>query len=599
MQNQAVAVIKQILKYTKYLKPYWKVFTIAFLCGLIYSVISGFGLPVIVEHVFKDFLPQEDETQVDASIWKILSVAAILPLVFIIRGVAGFFNAYLMAYVSWQGMMKLRDDIFRKLQELPMAYYDERSTGDILTRIGSDTGRVQNVVMLTISELLKQPFVMLSGLGALTYLSWDNTESIFFLGFLLAAVLFVIPVVLLRKKLKVRGRQLQENQAAMTQLTKENVDAVLEVRAFSLEKEQRKFFNERMKYYIGSELKLIKYQRMQTPIMEVMAVFIVAGLFVYGYYANIDYATFAAMGFALYMTFDPLKKILAIVNHFHGAYASFERIEQTIKLHNDIIDPPEPKSMNRAQGTVSFDAVSFSYKTGVPVLRDISVTIPAGEHCALVGPSGSGKSTFIKLIPRLYDPTAGTVCIDGVANKELSLETLRRQTALVSQNPVLFNTSLMENIRMGRPGASDPEVIAASQEAYAHEFITGFDQGYQSLAGENGSLLSGGQKQRIAIARAFLRDAPILLLDEATSALDAESEAFIRAALDKLIKNRTVITVAHRMSTFIHAERLLVFDAGQIIASGKHQELIETCEVYQKLVYAQSEGTAKKITNHE
>ncbi len=580
-------MFKRVFNYAKYLKPHWKLFTFAFVCGIIYSVLSGFGLPVITDKLIKNFLPEAGEEAIVRETWKILGVAALMPAVFFLRGLTNFASSYLMSVCSWRSMRALRNEIFHKLQELPMAYFDGSSTGDILTRISSDTGRVQTLVMAFCTELLRQPVIMLSGVGALIYLSWNSRESIFFLGFLLASVLFAVPVIILRKKMKNRGKELQENFASMTQMTKENIDAVQEVRAFNLQDQQQAFYDEYMSKYISSELKLIKYQRIQNPVMEIMAITVVAGLFLYAYYFQMDYGTFAGLGVALYMTFDPLKKILAIVNQFHGSYASFDRVEHILQMENPITDPAEPVQIGRARGDVTFEAVSFGYKADTPVLHDISVKIPAGEHCALVGASGSGKSTFMKLIPRLYDPTSGTIFIDETPNRNLSLEALRNQTALVSQHPVLFNISLLENIRLGRPGATDEEVVQAAREAYAHDFIDRFERGYHTLAGENGRLLSGGQKQRIAIARAILRDAPILLLDEATSALDAESEASIQAALDKLIQNRTVITIAHRMSTFKHAERILVFEAGEIIASGSHEELVRDCGVYQRLVSTQ------------
>ncbi|QYY37398.1 ABC transporter ATP-binding protein [Ruficoccus sp. ZRK36] len=560
----------------------------AFTCGLIYSVLSGFGLPVITEKVIKNFLHEAGKEAIEVETWKIIGVAALLPLVFAIRGISNFFSSYLMSICSWRSMKQLRNDIFHKLQQLPISYFDSRSTGDTLTRIGSDTGRVQTVVMEVLTELLRQPFIMISGISALVYLSWDSRETAFFLGFIAAAFCFAIPVILLRKKLKRRGKQLQESYASMTQMTKENLDAVQEVRAFNLEDQQRMFYNIEMDKYIQNELKMIKYQRMQNPIMEIMSITIIAGLFLYAYYSNIDYGTFAGLGFALYMTLDPLKKILNIVNNFHSSHASFDRLEQTLQLENPITDPENPVTVNKVRGSVTFENVSFEYKVDTPVLEDISVTIPAGQHCALVGPSGSGKSTFMKLIPRLYDPTSGTIQIDDIASQDMRLADLRNQIALVSQHPVLFNISLLENIRLGRPGATDEEVMQAAREAYAHDFISDFKEGYNTSCGENGRLLSGGQKQRIAIARAILRDAPILLLDEATSALDAESEACIQSAIDKLVKNRTVITIAHRRSTFKHAERLLVFDGGKIVASGTHEELMLTSPVFQKLVTNQS-----------
>lgn len=575
---------KYVLSYLKYLKPHWKLFAIAFTCGVLYGASSGLGLPIIAEKVFKIFL---EESEREFAWWEIAGATLLLPAIFLLRGILGFINGILMCKCSLLILLGLRDDIFKKLQELPLSYYDNSTSGDLITRVFGDAGIIHSTMMSLASDTLKQPFVMLSGMGALIYLSYDNQEILFLLAFLLAGALFVIPVVMLRKKLKVGGRRLIESSANIAQVMMENIGAVNEIRTFNMEEKQRELFLEQTRDYNNKQLKLVKYQSLQRPTTELLSVCIIAGLFYYGYTQKIDYATFAGLGLALFFTFDPLKRILAAASTFHSAFGSFQRVEETLEMKNPIVDPEDPLELTDVKGDVEMRNLSFAYVPGIPVLHDVNVTIPAGQYCALVGPSGSGKSTFAKLIPRLYEADQGEVLVDGTNIKEVRMHDLRSHIAFVSQSPVLFNTSLMDNIRLGKPGATNEEVIQAAIKAYAHDFIMDFELGYSTLAGERGGNLSGGQKQRIAIARAILRDAPVLILDEATSALDAESEAYVQAAVKELVKNRTVITIAHRLSTFQHAERILVFNEGRIIASGPHGELMESCGVYKTLVNAQ------------
>jgi subfamily B ATP-binding cassette protein MsbA len=299
---------------------------------------------------------------------------------------------------------------------------------------------------------------------------------------------------------------------------------------------------------------------------------------------------FIALATALYMAYEPIKKIGLVNNELRKGQSSLERLEDVLHAPVEITDPAAPATIGRLQGEIAFAAVNFDYGTDTPALRGVSVVIPAGTVCALVGPSGAGKTTFANLVPRFYDATSGTVSVDRLAVRDLRLADLRRNIALVSQDPVLFNDTIRHNILVGRPEATPAEVEAAARDAQAHEFIRALPRGYDTMAGERGSSLSGGQRQRIALARAFLRNAPILILDEANSALDSETEAAVQEALRKLVVGKTVLIIAHRFSTIRDASMILVFDQGRIVAQGNHDTLYAGNRLYRSLYDTQQGG---------
>ncbi len=576
--------MKALLPYFHYLKPHWRLLLPGILCSIVFGVSSAGGIPFMINVVMSDLF----EKRVDnPNLWPAIGVAAMLVGIFVIRGVFGFVGGYFMSWTGMNVAISIRDDLFAKLQSLPLAFFESNKKGDLLTKINNDAGAIQTLIIEVAAECVRQPATMLVAIGYLVVKSFTFGEFAFLLLFILAVPVLVLPVKMIGKHLKRRGREMQESHAHIMQHLTENLDALVEVRSFGLEGAQQEEFSKRMDYNRYVQLKLKKYELSQQPSMEIIVSIVIGAVCVFAYAKGITFATFAELGAVLYFTFDPLKRILRMFNIVHRTEGSLDRVSSVMDMELPMRDPEVPTLLERARGDIRFEGVTFAY-ADEPVLYDLSVDIAAGTNIALVGPSGAGKSTFIKLIPRFYDVSEGRILLDGSDIRDFRQADLRRNIAVVSQAPVLFDRSLHENILLGRPEATREEVEEAARRAYAHDFIMAFDKGYDTLAGERGDRLSGGQKQRIALARAFLRDAPILLLDEATSALDSESESFIQKALAELVKGKTVFSIAHRLSTIRHADRILVFEAGRIVAQGTHDSLLEDSDVYRNLVKKQS-----------
>ena len=521
-----------------------------------------------------------------AGLGLVLLLALAVPLMFLLRAAFGYASGVLSMRIAVEFARNIQQDVFDHLQAMPMAFFDTHQRGDLQTRLSRDTTIVQAAILDTAPELLRQPFQALSALAAIIYLSFLNHEIGFVVAFVIVAPLCLLPVRILGRKLRRRSREWTEHASTIAQHIWENFNGIHEIRSFGLEEVQKRGFEQKLRMMLGAQFKIKKYLLLQQPSMEIIVSVLVSLIFVYAWAKGISFATFTAFGMALYFAFDPIKRIGQAMNILHQAEPNVQRLREFFAIQPDIADPTQPKTLDHVRGQIAFENVQFAYGDA-PVLSNVSINIPAGCNCALVGPSGAGKSTFAKLIPRFYDVRGGRVTLDGVDVRDVRQADLRRHIAVVSQHPVLFDLTLMENIRLGRAGASDAEVIAAAKRAHADDFIRGFADGYNTLAGDRGDRLSGGQKQRLALARAFLKDAPVLLLDEATSALDAESEQAIQAALADLTRNRTVLTIAHRLSTIRNSAMILVFDRGQLVAHGTHAELMKSSELYSALVSRQ------------
>lgn len=570
--------LKRFSPYFKLLKPVRLQFALGLLAGIIYAASSGFGLPLVIKYLVPLVTEPDGPTG-----WKLLGILSIVPTVFVFRALGSYANAYLMAYAGMHVLEQIRRMVFDHIQSLPLAFFGKNKVGDLMSRVMGDTSQLQNAIVKVVDSLIKEPATLLSAAAYLVYLSYAEDDISFVLIALASVPACVLPVKAIGSRILKKAGKAQKQAGELNHVLNENLSATREVRAYNLESRESERFGSACRDFLSKSLKVVKYDKALTPLIELVTSFaIVIALYV-AVVNEIDEGALASILAALYMCYQPVKKLGAVSNTIRKAEASLDRLEFVLHTKDTVPETTTPKQLDAVKGHISMDQVQFRYTEDSLVLNNIQVEIQAGEVVALVGPSGAGKTTFANLVPRFYDVTAGTIQIDGIDVRDVLKTELRKHIALVSQEALLFSDSIANNIRIGKPDATLEEIKAAAEMANAHEFIEAQEQGYETEVGERGSRLSGGQRQRISIARAFLKNAPIIILDEPTSALDAESEHQIQAALEKLSKGRTVLIIAHRFSTIQHADRILVFNEGEIVASGPHKELYPTNELYRSL----------------
>ncbi len=602
--------------------------------GLVYAVASGFGLPLMVKTVFPIIfqadmdsataeVPADEPAGADAGSepsvlpegvgeklaaledpevirgffarhWgeerapKVMLIAAcaVIPLVALIRGLAGFFNVYWVTGSGLHLLLRLQQQVFEKLQRLPLGFFSGRKTGDLISRVIQDSIQLQSIVTVVSNDLLKQPFTLLAGLTFLILDSFRNSEGVFLLICLVSVPVVVMPIRLIGKRLMLRAVIMQQEGGDNTSILTETLHAAKEVRAFNLEGLMAQRFLAGVKRWTRMNMKVIRYRFSTPPLIEFIAAVAVAAALGYGVSRGLSLERFMAVVVALYMCYDPAKKLGEVHARLKQGEASLRRLEDILHAEEVVKEPENPVEVAKVAGELRFENVTFSYGD-TPALQDVSVTIPPGQIVALVGPSGAGKTTFASLVPRFYDPSEGRVTLDGVDLRNFRLKGLRDHITLVPQEAILLSGSIEENIGLGRLGADKDEIHKAAELANADAFIRQKEKGYDTPVGERGAELSGGQRQRISIARAFLKNAPVLILDEATAALDAESESQIQNELANLAKGRTTLIIAHRFSSIRIADRILVFEDGRIVGDGTFEELAADHPLFRKLLEKQ------------
>lgn len=573
-------MISRFRPYLSYLRTVRAPLYGALVCGLIYGAANGAGLPLMIKKVFPQIF---GPGVAPLTTLQLFVVALWLPAVFLVRGVAGYLNSYLIQLCGVRVLEALRLEYFDKLQRLPLSFLQRQSTGDLISRGLADTNQLQYTLTTVANEILKQPTTLIGALGVLIWLAFAERGVALVLVCLAIVPLCVLPIRYVGKKLIKRAGQVQSQLGSVTDRFSENLSAAREVRAFGLEEREVRRFATISRALVTFQMKVVKYAQALTPAIEIISAVGISITLVYAYRVKVPLESFLAIVAALYASYEPIKKLGALNNELKRGSVALERLEVVLKEPVTITDPAQPAPVHRLRGDLAFADVTFGYNGDVPALRGVTITIPAGTVCALVGPSGAGKSTFANLVPRFYDVGTGAVTIDGIDVRAMRLADLRRNIALVSQEPVLFNDTVYHNLLLGQPDASRDAVMAAAVDAHADEFIRALPQAYDTMVGERGALLSGGQKQRLAIARAFLRNAPLLILDEATSALDSQSEQIVQKALRQLVVGKTVIIIAHRFSTIRDASLILVFDRGEIVARGTHASLYADNALYKSL----------------
>jgi ATP-binding cassette, subfamily B, bacterial MsbA len=597
-------------RFRRYYPYLWAVrwqFGTGVFAGLVYAIASGAGLPLMTKVVFP-LLFQSGSGKSEGSWWigwiqenlglreissdRLLLVTCLwIPVIFLIRASAAYANSMFIQYSGLRVVEALRTDLFEKLQSLPLSFFKKNKSGDLLARLMSDTELLRQVVVQNSSDLIKQPATLISSLGFLGYLAVQDRS--FFIA-LIALITVPACVAVIRsagKRLAARARSLQARGGDLTAAVSESLQSPLEIRAYNLQGRQIGMFRGRVREMLKLTMKVAKYRQAISPSIEVVAATGFAAALFFGVRHGMSLEGFITLGTALYMSYEPIKKLGMVHSQLKQGAAAAERVEFILDEPDGLPDPVTPTHFTPPREAIRFENLSFAYGED-PVLIDLQLSIPIGQVVALVGPSGAGKSTFAHLIPRFYDPQSGAITFDGTDIRRYTKKDLRNSIAVVPQTPALFQGSIAENIRIGRENATDEEVLEAARKAHAHDFITSLigGKGYETQVGERGDLLSGGQRQRIAIARAFLKDAPILILDEATSALDSESEAMVQQALAALVKGRTTFIIAHRFSTITIADRVLVFQQGRIVGDGNHESLRKSDPIYQAMIGTQLSG---------
>ena len=504
-------------------------------------------------------------------------IPIIIVAVFLLHSVFDYLSKYQMASIGIRIVRQIRDDLYAHLMRLDMDFYAKGRTGDMMSRILNDVGRIQGGVTDVIVDLIQQPMTVLFNIP-MVFL-WGGPYALYaVLVFPLAAV----PIVLFGRRLRRITRRMQERSADITAVMGETLSGIHIVKAFNQEDYEIEKFRQINRSVFDFFKKSVRNTTIQRPLIEVMGALGTA-LAVWFALQHLPADRFGAFVGSLFIFYEPLKKLSKVNSTVQESVASGNRIFEVMDAKPTIVQDSSAIPLDDEISTVSYEQVSFYYEAEKPVLNDINFEIGRGEVLAIVGPSGAGKTTLVNLLLRFYDPLKGAVKINGVDLKKLNLRSLRSRIGVVSQETVLFNASVSENIAYGSPETSPLEIRRAAEAAHADSFIRELPQGYDTLLGERGLKLSGGQRQRIAIARAILKNPPILILDEATSHLDTESEREVQRALENLVEGRTVFVIAHRLSTIQRATKIIVLDEGRIAQTGTNESLLKQGGVYKRL----------------
>jgi subfamily B ATP-binding cassette protein MsbA len=591
--------------YLPYLEGSRLLLFFALLAGLIYAASCAIGLPFLIGYVlpaaFNDgsvveplfsfpkwtgwgpvFMPKG---------YEVAFAVSFLPIVFLLRGVGEFFANYLINLVGLRVVEAVRRDVFAKLQRLHLGFFGKISTGDLLQRLTGDVNSVRLVLVDISNDIIVQPLTLVFSFGYVLWLCLSKPQGYWFLLCLLVVPMSVFLVRYLGMAIQTRARSSLVAGSDLNSIAVENLQSAREVRAYGLEARESDRFNAASREGLRIQGKLTRYEKALSPLLEISASLGIALAIGVGAKIGFQFKELLSLITAFYVAYGPLKRLGYVSSRVSMATPGLARLEEVLLATNEVADAPDARPLGRVRGAVTFADVSFAYREE-PVLRSVKLIIPAGQSVALVGPSGAGKSTFVNLVPRFFDPQSGAILIDGVDLRHVRQADLRTNIAFVSQEPILFNESILENIRLGAEGATDEQVREAARLAGALEFIEAQPEGFLTKVGERGGRLSGGQRQRVSIARAFLKDAPILILDEATSALDTDTERSIQQSLSVLMKGRTTLIVAHRFSTIRDVDRVLVFDGGLIVADGSREELYKSSELFRRLWDNQSKNLA-------
>ncbi len=506
---------------------------------------------------------------------RIVGALLFLPALMLLRSLLDYGSGYCLGWVSERVINDLRLDVMRKFSVLSLDFFNRSTSGDLLTRINSDTAKLHNCLKNGAANLVKESVTIVGLVGMLLWLNWQLT--LFALVFLPVCV---VPLAILGRKARRAAKASVKAEVQQSSQLVELINGIRVIKAYCLEGQQVERYRQLARQLVRQGMKGVQAREMVNPAIEVVSMLGVGALIVYIFKTQTSIGEFMGFLYGMGAMFVAVKRLAKVHVQFQQAGVGVERLQEIMRHEPTVKEATAPKPLATFQREIRFDHVSFAYVPDRPVIRDFNFTIPRGMKVGVAGPSGSGKSTLVNLLFRFYDPTQGGISIDGTNLREVSFQDLRRLMALVSQEIVVFDQTVAENIALGKTDATRAEIEAAAREAHAHEFIAQLPQGYDTRLGERGVSLSQGQRQRISIARAFVRNAPILVLDEATASLDSAAEAEVQRAIDHLAENRTVISVAHRLSTLANCDHILVLVQGRIVEQGGFEELLRRGGVF-------------------
>jgi ATP-binding cassette, subfamily B, bacterial MsbA len=559
---------------------------LAMLCMLIIAAASS-ATAFLVKPVLDDIFFNKNTAML-----KLIPVAVVV--IYLLRGLGMYGQDYLMNYVGESIIQHLRNDLYARIQDLPISFFHREKTGVLMSRITNDVNIIKTMVSTAVTGSLKDSFTIIGLTFVIFYRDWKMA----LFAFIVLPIAF-FPVVEFGKRVRRISTGCQEAMADLNTFLHETFTGNKIVKAFGMESyEKKRFFNKTLELF-KLEMSAVVARSLSSPVMEFLGGLGIAFIIWYGGYKVITGSSTAGTFFsfmaAVLMLYDPVKKLSGLNNAVQQGLAAADRIFDIIETESDIKEKKNPMNIERRPHRVTFEDVYFKYDD-ILVLKDINLDVNAGEILALVGMSGGGKTSLVNLIPRFYDVTRGVIRINGMDIRNASISSLRDQMGIVTQEPILFNDSIRNNIAYGNKDATDKAIVAASEAAYAYDFIQAFPNKFDTNIGELGGRLSGGEKQRICIARALLKDAPILILDEATSSLDTESEMLVQKALENLMQGRTTFVIAHRLSTIDYADRIVVIVDGRIVEEGKQEDLISMRGEFFKLYQMQySNDYDKKV----
>jgi len=606
--------MKTYIRILNFVKPYWKHLSISIVCTIMFAVFNGLSIYLtipLLETLFQEGQPQSVQSKVQITQSPVANTTSVLPdwitkfgqnlsdsfnnfvlqgdkldsllrvcflvvVAFLLKNIFGYLQAYFLSYVEEGSMKDLRNAAYKHLHQLPMSYFKQERVGNLISRITNDVNVVQSSISAGFLNLIREPLTIIVFIGIAVSISWKLTLLAFIV--LPFSMLIIAGIGL---KLRKHSTAIQAKMADITSILQETISGVKIVKAFGMEDYENNKFKRETYSYFRMMLRIVRIRNSSSPITEFLSVIVGAVIIYYGGVLVLQSHTLKAaefMGFllAIFQTMPPIKELSTVNNRIQESSAAGDRIFEILDTEPAIKDIDDASELKTFTNALAFKHLSFNYDDSDDmILDDINFEVRKGEIVALVGPSGGGKSTLVDLIPRFYDPTGGQILIDGIDTKQVKVHDLRALMGIVTQETILFNESIKNNIAYGLDNYPVDKIIEAAKTANAHNFIMELPDGYETVIGERGLKISGGQRQRISIARAILKNPQLMIFDEATSALDNESELLVQEAIERMMVNRTSIVIAHRLSTIRNATRIIVLNKGKIIQTGTHEELIQ------------------------